>query len=101
MSDDWKRAPGEEPRAALPPDTRELRYEPGAVAALPGDIIRISPRHDMAPRCLAEVDEVKSWGVTATVRAPFGRGQPAAEYPFRLAWGEFLILARRAPGWPP
>ena len=61
----------------------------------PGDVIQVDPEVAGFGACFAVVDEVRTWGVTASVFGPNGTRQgPASEYPVRLETGKFERVGR-------
>ena len=72
----------------------------------PGDVIQIKPtqfveQEDVKPAapcfwgCLAVIDEVRKWGVLASILVPVagqGKETPPGEFPTRLPNGTFVYI---------
>lgn len=64
-----------------------------AQAVNPGDVVQIDPeRHPRFAACFATVDEVRGWGVTATVLVP--ASPRPNEAPIRLEFGSFVKVGK-------
>lgn len=58
------------------------------------DVVQLDPEsHPRFAACFAIVDEVRSWGVVATVRVP---GNPPGDAPIRLETGTFIRVGEAA-----
>lgn len=58
-----------------------------------GDVIQLDPeRHPKFAACFGTVDEVRSWGVVATILVP--AGPTPGEAPIRLEFGSFVRIGK-------
>jgi len=57
------------------------------------DVVQLDPELPFGP-VLAIVDEVKSWGVQASVLVPTARDTPPNLAPMRVEWGDFARIGR-------
>jgi hypothetical protein len=70
--------------------------EPPLALPEPRQIIQIAPPHRWAG-CLATIQRVGDWGVTAFIALPHGDGQPPSPVYVRLKWEDFEPLFVIAP----